>query len=59
MYFLSGSVRIRCVSTNNSIGQSDQYLTVAQLAVGCSQFDTYVVGVMSGDKVSVRLSMRT
>ena len=58
MYFLSGSVRIQWVSTNNSIDQSDQYLTVAQLDVGCSQFDTYVVGVMSGDKVPGRLSLR-
>ena len=57
MYFLSGSVCIRGVSANKSIVQSNQYLTVAQLAVGCSQFDTYVVGVMSGDKVPVRLSM--
>lgn len=57
MYFLSGSVRIRCVSTNKLIVQSNQYLTVTQLAVGCSQFDTYVVVVMSGDKVPVRLSM--
>ena len=59
MYFLSGSVRIRCVSANDSIDQSDQYLTVAQLAVGCSQFDTHAARVMSGDKVLGRLSMRT
>lgn len=59
MCFSSGAVRIRCVSSNNAIDQSDQYLAVPQLAVGCSRFDTYVVGVMSGDKVPVRLSVRT
>ena len=59
MYFLSGSVSIRCVSTSNSIDQSDQYLTVAQLSVGCSQFDTHAARVMSGDKVLGRLAMRT
>lgn len=58
MYLFSGLVCIRCVSTDNSIGQSDRYLTVPQLAAGCSRFDTHGARVMSGDKVPMRLSMR-
>ena len=58
MWFSSGSVHIRCVSTEKLIGSSVKHLATEQLRVGCSRFDTYVGGVVSGDKVPMRLSMR-
>lgn len=58
MYFLSGSVRIRCVSTEKLMGSSVKHLAIEQLAAGCSRFDTHAARVMSGDKVPGRLSMR-
>ena len=59
MCFSSGLVRIRCVSAEKLIGSSVKHLATKQLRVVCSRFDTYVGGVVSGDKVPVRLSMRT
>lgn len=59
MYFSSGSVRIRCVSAEKLMGRSVKHLAIEQLATGCSRFGTHAARVMSGDKVSVRLSMRT
>lgn len=50
---------MRSVSVDKSIGKIVQHLITAQLAVGRSQFDTYVGEVMSGDKISVRLSTWT
>jgi len=57
MCFSSGSMRIGCVSPDELIGSNVEHMAIEQLVVGCSWFDTYVGGVVSGDRVPVRLSM--
>lgn len=55
----SGSARMRWVSVDRSIGSKVKHLTIEQLAVGYSWFDTHAARVMSGDKVPASLSVRT
>lgn len=57
MCFSSGSVHVRCVSADKLICSNVKHLAIERFAVGCSRFDTYVGGVVSGDKVPVRLSV--
>ena len=57
MCFSSGSAHIRCVSADKLICSNVKHLAIERFAVGCSWFDTYVGGVVFGDKVPVRLSV--